>query len=70
MSKTLFPDTTKGKKWPIKDTRPQSDRDATRDALKRKGMLRKKSTKLNDIEKINLPKPKDIGDPERIPGSP
>lgn len=43
-------------------------REATQDALRAKGMLRSSSQVSNDIEKMNQRKPKDIGDPDRIPG--
>lgn len=43
-------------------------RDATREALRAKGMLRSSSLTSNDVEKFGQRKPKDIGDPDRIPG--
>lgn len=69
-NKKLFPDSTSGPGWPVPDPRPQDPRDATQEALQKKGFLRKPSQVQNDNEKFNQAKPKDIGEPGRDPFQP
>lgn len=79
-----FPDTTTGGKWPAKKVLPTLKsgldativtnlnafitREATREALQEAGFLRGSNQTQNDFEQMNARKPKDIGDPDRIPG--